>query len=101
MLLISPSALSQDFTGIRGTVRDPSNAAVVGVTIVAKEEAKGFTHQTLSNDVGEYELRGILPGTYTVTAELSGFKKFENRGSDCLCSAGAPRGYRASSWRSG
>ena len=80
MLLISPSALSQDFTGIRGSVRDPSNAAVVGVTIVAKEEAKGFTHQTLSNDVGEYELRGILPGTYTVTAELSGFKKFENRG---------------------
>jgi hypothetical protein len=49
-LLVSPTVQAQDFTAIRGTVIDPSDAAVVGVKIVAREETKGFTHETLSNE---------------------------------------------------
>ncbi|MSO21783.1 MAG: hypothetical protein EXQ58_00715 [Acidobacteria bacterium] len=79
-LLITPNVLAQDFTGIRGAVKDPSGAAVAGVKVSVKEEAKGLTGETVSNASGDYELRGILPGKYTVTAELSGFKKFENTG---------------------
>ncbi len=80
VVLVASAVLAQDFTGIRGSVKDASNSAIVGVRIVAKDEAKGFNYETVSNEVGEYELRGVLPGTYTVTAEQSGFKKFQNTG---------------------
>ena len=85
---------AQDFTGFRGRVTDPSGAAVVGATIkvqdftsfgvgsglTAVEEKSGMTQSTVSNEVGEYELRGILPGTYTMEVELQGFKKYVNSG---------------------
>ncbi|MBM3801333.1 MAG: hypothetical protein FJW26_03365 [Acidimicrobiia bacterium] len=80
VLLVPRGIYGQDFTGLRGLVKDPSGALAVGVKVSVKEEAKGLTHETTTNDAGEYELRGILPGKYTVTAELSGFKKFENTG---------------------
>ena len=34
----------------------------------------------MTNEVGQYELRGILPDTYTLTAEATGFKRYENTG---------------------
>jgi len=79
-LLIPPLADAQDFTGLRGAVTDPSGLPVPAASIKVTQEGSGFTKSTASNELGEYELRGILPGTYTMEVEVRGFKKYINQG---------------------
>ncbi|MFN0165369.1 MAG: carboxypeptidase regulatory-like domain-containing protein [Bryobacteraceae bacterium] len=80
LALTTPYANAQDYAGFRGTVTDPSGAAVTGATITATDEKSGRAQKTTSNDAGEYELRGILPGTYTIEATLPSFRKYQNTG---------------------
>ncbi|MXZ36244.1 MAG: carboxypeptidase regulatory-like domain-containing protein, partial [Acidobacteria bacterium] len=80
LLVIPTLTVAQDGTGFRGRVVDTTGAVMVGVTITATSEAKGLTYSTATNEVGEYELRGLLPDTYTLTAEATGFKRYENTG---------------------
>ena len=71
---------AKDFTGLRGRVVDTTGAAIVGVTVTATSESTGLTYSTATNQAGEYELRGLLPGAYTLTAEVAGFKDYEKAG---------------------
>jgi len=74
------SSRAQDFTGFLGRITDPSGAPIVSAQIKATEETSGLSNTAVSNELGDFELRGILPGTYTVEVELQGFKKDVNRG---------------------
>jgi hypothetical protein len=67
-------AEAQFRAAIQGTVADASGAAVPGVSVVAVNTATGVPTETVSGDAGFYRLSGLAPGTYTVTASLSGFK---------------------------
>lgn len=80
VLMFSTQLAAQDFAGFRGRITDPSNAVVVAAEVKATEEKSGSARTTASNQDGEYELRGILPGTYTIEVSLTGFKKYENKG---------------------
>jgi hypothetical protein len=80
MLTWTVSSRAQDFTGFLGRIIDPSGAPIVGAQIKATEETSGLSNTAVSNELGDFELRGILPGTYTVEVELQGFKKYVNRG---------------------
>lgn len=71
---------AQEFTGFRGRVTDPSGAIAVGAKITATDEKTGLSVSTISNEAGEYELRGVRPGTFKLEAELTGFKKYQNTG---------------------
>ena len=71
---------AKDFTGLRGRVVDTTGAAMVGVTVTATNESTGLTYSTATNETGGYELRGLLPGTYTLTVEVAGFKDYEKAG---------------------
>lgn len=77
MLLVVVSAASaQDFRGaIAGTVSDSSGGRTPGVTVSAVNVATNGTTTTTTDGEGGYTLRYLPPGTYSVTAELSGFKK--------------------------
>jgi hypothetical protein len=76
-ILSSLAAFGQSGTGrISGVVRDPAGAVVPGVTVVALHEATGVSRETISNDSGLYVFEGLPVGPYTITAELTGFKKF-------------------------
>lgn len=71
---ISGSAYAQ--TTIKGTVTDSANGeAIPGVNVVIVELQRGAS----SNAFGEYELRDIPEGTYTLTATLIGYKTFESQ----------------------
>jgi hypothetical protein len=75
------SASAQTTLGtIRGTVFDQQQNIVPGVTVVALDEATGVTRETQSDTAGLFEIPNLRPGTYTVTASLSGFKKVERQG---------------------
>ena len=74
-LLFVPAGWSQDPRGTMiGRVSDASGAVVPGATVRAKNLATNVAAQTLSNDVGLYQIPYLLPGSYELSAEMSGFK---------------------------
>ena len=56
-----------------GSVVDGTKAALPGATITATMIDTGRASTTVSDERGEYRLRGLAPGRYRVQAELSGF----------------------------
>ncbi len=64
----------QTTTGITGTVTDVSGAVVPAVEVTATDQETGTVRRTTTNDVGYYIFQSLKPGTYTITASLSGFK---------------------------
>jgi len=58
-----------------GIVSDPTKALIPGVTITAKNVDTGVLTTQLTNDAGVYSFPVLQPGTYEISAELTGFKK--------------------------
>lgn len=59
-----------------GTVQDGSGAAVAGATVTLTNEATGISLTTETSDSGTYTFDLIQPGTYQISVERQGFKKF-------------------------
>jgi carboxypeptidase family protein len=81
-LLLSANVAQADnvYARIRGTLTDPSEAVVPGAKIVATNTATGISKETTTGDDGSYEFLQLdAPFLYTVSAEITGFKKFEAR----------------------
>jgi hypothetical protein len=80
LLAVSP-AFAQLGTGdLRGKVMDAQGAVLPGVAVVAKNEGSGQYRETVSSGDGTFSMIALIPGAYTVTAELSGFKKYQRTG---------------------
>jgi hypothetical protein len=78
---VPASAQSQAINGtIEGTVRDNSGGVLPGVTVVLTNIDTGAMRTVVSNDSGLYRALLLPLGRYKVTAELSGFKTFEQIG---------------------
>ena len=60
---------------ILGRVTDPSGAVLAGAKITATNDATGVTHDTIANDSGDYVFPDLPVGTYSLTFDLTGFKK--------------------------
>lgn len=76
VLLSSITAWSQTSTGsIRGTVTDPSNAAVPNVKITATDVDRGIQYPTTTDSAGRYIFPGLPPAQYAVSAEATGFER--------------------------
>jgi hypothetical protein len=58
-------------------VVDESGGALPGVTVVVTHQGSGMFRQVVSNADGSYFVTGILPGPYKISADLTGFKKYE------------------------
>ncbi len=65
---------------ILGRVSDPSGAVLSGAKILATNDATGVSHDTLSNDSGDYVFPDLPVGTYSLTFDLTGFKKAVRHG---------------------
>jgi len=61
---------------IRGLVLDSSGAAIASAAVRATNQATGVTAETVSTAAGNYQITQIPPGTYTIEAEFTGFKKY-------------------------
>ena len=61
---------------IAGTVTDTQGAVVPNVTVTSKNKNTGKEMTAQTNDNGSYKIPVVeAPGVYTVTAQVSGFKK--------------------------
>ena len=73
---IIAAANAQDFRGgITGRITDGSGGRLPGVTVTATSVATKVASTTTTNGEGDYTILYLTPGVYTLTAELSGFKK--------------------------
>ena len=64
--------MNSDVTGV---VTDATGGVIPGVTVIATNERNRAQRSAVTDDLGVYRLAGIQPGTYTVEAELTGFKR--------------------------
>lgn len=75
---LSLAAYGQGGMGsIEGRVTDPAGAVIPGVTVKVVNDATQVAYTTVSNEVGNYILLRLPPGTYTMTVDHQGFKKLE------------------------
>jgi hypothetical protein len=80
-LLIAVPARAQQGTGeLRGRVLDAQNAVLPGVAVVAKNEASGQFREVVSGADGSFFMSALTPGSYEVSAQLSGFKRYQRKG---------------------
>jgi len=81
-ILFAPLARGQNAnTGeLKGTVMDPSGAAVPGVTVSVKNVQTGAVTATTTNQSGLYDVPFLAPGNYTIKFSNAGFKEFIREG---------------------
>ncbi len=83
MWLAAGPAAGQEFRGsIAGTIADSSGGVLPGVSLTVTNAATGIVQTVVTDDKGAYQVRYLNPGTYTVAAELQGFKKVVRSGND-------------------
>src|SRR5207248_1888166 len=64
------------FGNIFGTVTDSTGAVVPNARVTVTNVGKGVSVSTTTNESGNYTQTHLVPGTYTVTIEGTGFKTF-------------------------
>jgi hypothetical protein len=60
---------------IGGVVADPQGSGIPGATVSVKNEATGVVTDLTTNSAGAYTTAPLVLGTYTVSVNLTGFKK--------------------------
>ena len=74
--LCGAPVFGQAFYGsIVGTVTDQSSAAVRGATVTLTNVGTDERHQAPTGAEGAYQFLNLIPGTYRVDVEQSGFKR--------------------------
>jgi hypothetical protein len=89
-LWLSATASAQFTASIQGTVTDASGAVVSGATVTVTNKETGKSQQVTTSDNGFYRVSGLAPGRYTLSAELTGFKRKVVE--EIIVSAEAPQG---------
>ena len=80
VIAASFSYAQSDRGTITGTISDPTNAVIPGASVVATNAETGAKYETISTETGNYTLAQLPPGTYQLSAELPGFKKYIRQG---------------------
>ena len=76
LLMIPATSQAQELRGkITGRVVDPNGAAVPGANVKVTDVARNKTVDLTTNSEGLFEAPYLLPGSYQVLVEMSGFKK--------------------------
>src|SRR5690349_17668962 len=75
LVAVAGTAWGQTSTGtIRGTILDPSGAAVPGAEVKATHLSTNVVTAVRATDAGVYVIPGLIPGDYRVEIAVTGFK---------------------------
>jgi outer membrane receptor protein involved in Fe transport len=79
--VVSLHVAAQQITGsIRGTVLDPSGAAVAAATVIAKQVETGLTRETAADHSGAFVLVELPIGHYQIEVRAPGFQRYLQQG---------------------
>jgi hypothetical protein len=71
---ICPAARAQSTAVLRGSVIDPSGAAVVHAKVVVRNQGNGLEWNNESDSDGLFVVAALPPGAYTITVTAEGFQ---------------------------
>lgn len=78
--LVVTLAHGQQISGtITGVVKDSQQAVVASAKVTLADQARGSSRTVDTGGDGVFVFTQLQPGTYTVSVEASGFKKFEQK----------------------
>jgi hypothetical protein len=78
LLVLSPMAASaQNYAGsVRGTVTDPSGAAIAGAAVTLRDVGTNATLEATTTDLGAYSFPVVNVGSYEVRIKAANFKEY-------------------------
>jgi outer membrane receptor protein involved in Fe transport len=77
LLLLAAVAMGQSTTGtLRGQVLDPQGATIANAKIKITNQETGVVSNTASSSAGTWNVPSLLPGKYTVSVDMTGFRGF-------------------------
>jgi hypothetical protein len=90
LVAVVPARAQPQLGAIQGTITDQTRAVLPGVTVTVRNVETGIARTATTNEAGIYRVASLDPGSYTVQAELQGFKTAGQ--SDIRLSVGATLG---------
>jgi TonB family protein len=73
---VAALAAAQQFSSLTGTIVDPTNGLLPGVTLTLTNQETKAKYEIKSDRNGRYEFVGLPPGTYVLESKLPGFAAF-------------------------
>src|SRR5262245_39894864 len=90
LAFVSALAHAADPTGtVAGSVTDPSGGTIVGAKVTATSLTTNLARSTVTASDGGFVFPLMPVGTYSVSVEAPGFRRFEQRGVDVRADATA------------
>ena len=81
LLLAALPGFAQTISGsIAGRVVDPQGAVVPNASVTVTEASKNLRVSSTTSAGGDFLVPGLLPGTYSITVESTGFKRLPRNG---------------------
>ena len=80
LVAVQPALADNLYGSIRGTLTDPSGAAVSGITVIAINTDTGVETRVTSNQTGGFVFPQLAIGNYKVTVSASNFKTYQQSG---------------------
>jgi Carboxypeptidase regulatory-like domain len=62
-----------NYASLSGTVFDPQQKVLAGCAIQLTSETTGASRQTVTSDMGVFQIIGVLPGDYNLSVQAQGF----------------------------
>ncbi len=76
---VTGAAVAQVFATVAGSIVDPANAAVPGVTLILTNSENQAKYEVRSDRNGRYEFVGLPAGEYLLEAKLPGFTTLQGK----------------------
>ncbi|HEU4766150.1 MAG TPA: TonB-dependent receptor, partial [Pyrinomonadaceae bacterium] len=75
-IFIAQIVVQAQTTGsLSGTITDQNNAVVAGATVTLHSNVAAGERSVVTDSNGAFDFQALLPGTYSLSVEASGFKK--------------------------
>ena len=79
VLGLSGASAQTGTTSVQGVVTDKSGAVVSGAHVTLINTEQGLERSVETGSAGEFNFLSLSPGVYTLSAEASGFRKYERK----------------------
>jgi len=80
LVVTTASVQAQTDGSLRGYIKDEQGAVLPGITVTATSPALLAPVTAITDTAGYYRLLNLPPGTYAITAELTGFTTYRREG---------------------
>src|SRR5260370_10320398 len=76
-------------TSVNGTITDKSGAVISMAKVSLDNAQEGLHREVVTGSSGEYEFPALQPGTYALTVEMAGFRKYQQKNLQLLVNSPA------------